>query len=451
MRVLTPGLVGLMFLFACSSTPSDRDGAVSDATSDSATTDGGTTPDGSTADGTATDGTTTDGTATSDGSTADGPVSPPGFTTEPGFTVTGSLVHGGSVTIKHTAGGLGSRPHPLPWLWDLVSAQYLNGVDQKAYAGVGDGQPVTTAVWTNQNLYQGWDLPEHKFKYTTSRPLRHPRATAQYGNYAKSPTDPKPYSKLAFPKWPSAWGTQTNARMYLSWWQRLNGATPGYPQDAQGNGGEDKPLRFGDSFSAGLGMFDITVAGLTVNTVGFGNVKAWGSLPDPKAAWHRIELFIDRTVGIADMYVDGKLRLGTAWSVNKNDLFEFRPKAQYLYASPAVAGTELDTASWKNVTVHWLGFDDGGMTTKFAPGRNVEVSEIYLDVSRARVELSSAATWQHRPDAVRTSEVQGRLTAWSASTVQFQLHQGAFGSLAGLYLWVITDAGQALKVGRFAP
>ena len=87
----------------------------------------------------------------------------------------------------------------------------------------------------------------------------------------------------------------------------------------------------------------------------------------------------------------------------------------------------------------------------FAPGRNVEVSEIYLDVSRARVELSSAATWQHRPDAVRTSEVQGRLTAWSASTVQFQLHQGAFGSLAGLYLWVITDAGQALKVGRFAP
>jgi len=30
MRVLTPGLVGLMFLFACSSTPSDRDGAVSD-------------------------------------------------------------------------------------------------------------------------------------------------------------------------------------------------------------------------------------------------------------------------------------------------------------------------------------------------------------------------------------------------------------------------------------
>ena len=42
-----------------------------------------------------------------------------------------------------------------------------------------------------------------------------------------------------------------------------------------------------------------------------------------------------------------------------------------------------------------------GRGSMFAPGRNVEVSEIYLDVSRARVELSSAATWEHRPDAAR--------------------------------------------------
>lgn len=159
MRVLTPGLVGLMFLFACSSTPSDRDGAVSDATSDSATTDGGTTPDGSTADGTATDGTTTDGTATSDGSTADGPVSPPGFTAEPGFTVTGSLVHGGSVTIKRTAGGLGSRPHPLPlrvgggaYAFSFHTPQLTTGRDAvRAGSSVHQGGPWVSVVEPSGN------------------------------------------------------------------------------------------------------------------------------------------------------------------------------------------------------------------------------------------------------------------------------------------------------------
>ncbi len=375
-----------------------------------------------------------------------------GFLPDPSFAVSGAFVHGGTVTITRAAGGLGARPRPLPWLWDQVSAQYLDGVDQKAYAGLADGDPITTAVWADQGLYQGWDVPEHKLKYTTAASrLRHARAKAQYGNYAKSASDPKPYSRISGPKWPASWGAQANQQLYLSWWLRMNGATPGYPQDASGNGGEDKPLRFGDTFGAGSGHYDLTVAGLTADTVGFGNLKSWGSLPDPGAAWHRLELFLDRVQGIADLYVNGKLSLGSNSSVNGTNPIEFRPKALYLYASPAVEGTQLDTGAWKNLTVHWLGFDDGGSTQKFAPGRNVEISEVYLDVTRARVELSTAATWVHRPDVVRTSEVQGRLLSWTAGSIQLELNQGAFASLAGLYLWVITDAGEAIRVGRFAP
>jgi len=160
MRVLTPGLVGLMFLCACSNTPSDR-GDHDDATptSDSGTHDGVSLDHpGPTPDATGSDGSTTDG-AVSDGSTADGPVSPPGFTAEPGFTVTGSLVHGGSVTIKRTAGGLGSRPHPLPlrvgggaYAFSFHTPQLTTGRDAvRAGSSVHQGGPWVSVVEPSGN------------------------------------------------------------------------------------------------------------------------------------------------------------------------------------------------------------------------------------------------------------------------------------------------------------
>jgi hypothetical protein len=383
---------------------------------------------------------------------ADDGETPIGFEPDDGFDVEGDFVHGGTITIRRDAGGFGEREHAEPWLFDRVSQQYLAGQSQAAYAGLSDGNPIDTSIWTDQSYYEGWDGPEHKFKYTTDAArLRHDRVDAHYGNFAASPTDPKPYSKLAFPAWPASWGAQTNAQMYLSWWQRMDGAMPGYPQDADGNGGEDKPLRFGDTDLAGLGEFDITVAGLTANTVGFGNVKAWGSFPDPGAAWHRIEIFIDRERGIADQWVDGRLSIGSSWTVRPDDggEFEFRPSDDYLWVEPASDGAQLDTASWQNVTVHFLGFDDGGVTQMFAPGRNVELSEIYLDTTRARVEIADADAWENRPDAERTAEVSGRLLAWSDDEITVELDQGAFETLADHFLWIITPDGTPLRVGRF--
>src|SRR5262249_53304134 len=150
----------------------------------------------------------------------------------------------------------------------------------------------------------------------------------------------------------------------------------------------------------------------------------------PGASWQRIELYIDRVAGIGDITIDGKLGIGSSWTVRPNDggQFEFRPVNEYLYVNPATDGSALDTGDWKNVTIHWLGFDDGGVTQKYAPGRNVEISEVYLDITRARVEISTASEWKNAPDADRTSEVQGRLTSWSDGSIQFEVNQGAFAS-----------------------
>jgi hypothetical protein len=97
--------------------------------------------------------------------------------------------------------------------------------------------------------------------------------------------------------------------------------------------------------------------------------------------------------------------------------------------------------------VHWLGFDDGGVAQQWAPGRDVEISEIYLDVTRARVELSDAREWIESPDADRASEVQGRILSWSDREIRFEIHQGAFDGLGGLTLWILLDDGTTLRVG----
>ena len=197
--------------------------------------------------------------------------------------------------------------------------------------------------------------------------------------------------------------------MYVSWWQRMKGAQPGYPQDGDGNGGEDKPMRFGDTEGAGLGEFDITVAGLTATTTGFGNVKSWGSWPDPSAAWHRGELFVDRVAGIADMWVDGELCIGSSWLVNDDDggPFEFRPEGDWLFVQPGVGGTTLDTGGWQNVTIHWSASTTAASPRSSRPGGNVEIGEgLPGHHPRARRDLQRD-TWQTAPGTSRTSEVQG--------------------------------------------
>ena len=424
------------------------DGAGDDAAATAAVGGGASHGAGATG-GSAPSGGSGQGAGASGGSGGAGVVPAAGFEPDEGFQVSGRLAHGERITIVGPNGAFGARAQPTPWLWDLVDVQYVGGVEEHAYQGIAAGDPIVDTVWTNLAIYQGWDTPEHRFKRQETA-LRHARATAQYGNLAAGPDDAKPYSKLGMPRWPQGWGTQQNAQMYVSWWQRMNGAEPGYPQDGDGNGGEDKPMRFGDTDLAGLGEYDITVAGLTATTTGHGNVKSWGSWPDPGAAWHRAELFVDRVAGIADMWVDGKLSLGENWNVNMDEgPFEFRPPEEWLFAQPSIAGLSLDAGSWQNVTIHWLGFDDGGVTQKFAPGRNVEIGEVYLDTTRARVEISTADTWDDTPDAVRTSEVQGRVVSWSDGEIEVDVHAGAFDSLAGLWLWVVRDDGSALRIGRF--
>jgi hypothetical protein len=57
------------------------------------------------------------------------------------------------------------------------------------------------------------------------------------------------------------------------------------------------------------------------------------------------------------------------------------------------------------------------------------------------VEISDQPKWDDSPIATANREVQGKLLAWSDTTITFELYQGAFTSLSGKYMYIIDGDG----------
>lgn len=126
-----------------------------------------------------------------------------------------------------------------------------------------------------------------------------------------------------------------------------------------------------------------------------------------------------------------------------------RISSNYLYVNPPKTGCEWDSGSLTNLTVNMLGWDDAG-TTNDSRGQEVDFSEIYVDTTRARVELSEQSTWSvAAPGTTIKREVQGLLLSWSDTEIRVQLNQGAFTALAGASLFVVKENGTSLKLGTF--
>jgi len=76
----------------------------------------------------------------------------------------------------------------------------------------------------------------------------------------------------------------------------------------------------------------------------------------------------------------------------------------------------------------------------------VDYSDVYVADTLARVEVGNASTW----DACTACEIQvARNANWSNTLIQATVNVGALGSLTGKYLYVIKSDGVAVKIGRF--
>ena len=58
--------------------------------------------------------------------------------------LSGSVAHGGAITITGT--GFGAKSQAAPLVWDIASEQFVNGTNQNAYSGISNGGLLNTAM-----------------------------------------------------------------------------------------------------------------------------------------------------------------------------------------------------------------------------------------------------------------------------------------------------------------
>lgn len=100
-----------------------------------------------------------------------------------------------------------------------------------------------------------------------------------------------------------------------------------------------------------------------------------------------------------------------------------------------LSGTMITSdCSFEEVHVqHYYATDTGTQ-----PEANYWWDELYIDTSRARVEIGNASTW-----AASTHRELQTTSAWSASSATFKLNRGSFAPGTSVYLYVVDDSGSA--------
>jgi len=334
--------------------------------------------------------------------------------------VTGEVDHGGVLTI--TGDGFGPRKQAAPIIWDIGSAQYVNGTNADACAGFSDGRLINQSVWSaSENV-----------AYSLSRPHRHPRLTAHYAGWGQNGNPGKMW--LCPPDAPP-----TQKRFYLSFYRKVKNGGYRDGQAASGGGdGSTKIVRIAGSDYSGTGE-NVLSAMLYGMRNSHDLASAWIDAGN-ETTWVRWEIYVDTVKQWFDVWKDGHYHLGSYSGAGGT--IEFRPAADWRFRA-GLSHYQFD-APWLPADVGiepmLFGYDDGH---QLSAGQEVDLSEIYYDDTQARVEISDQATWNDAPGSQVHREAQGRLLDWSATRIRLVLFQGGFESLSGKYLYVIDAEGRA--------
>lgn len=370
-----------------------------------------------------------------------------GFTPTPGvFSASGTAGHDQPLTITYLSGTFASRSFGsgAPWLYDRVSQQFVNGTNEDAYNGLSNGALINVGDVWQDNALTGVDSAY----YSTSRTRRHARSSALYTNAGHTP------EKMGVGRavWPSAWGSQTNTRLYVSWWYK---STLGLTYDAPGGDGPStKPFRINDAGGNGGGTNFLGSGGdsaFCMETMDSGGANRSGFFHGNAGyagadTWQRIEMFFDRTNQTADLWLDGIYCKITNSGAGGD--FEFRSNALKLYTANTSNNNRWNptgmTGSGLNVGL--VGHDDGHGSSA---GNANDIEEIYVDTEFERFEISDSSTWDTGLNATATREICGRWVRNSGTSCTVYPNQGGFSSLSGKYLWYVTGPTTAVLVGQF--
>lgn len=315
----------------------------------------------------------------------------------------GERTHGATMVI--TGCRFGDDDAPGPRLFDAVD-------NQPAYEGLSVGDVVPTdedAPWSRNG--SPW-ATEVRLAEEDARPHRAAFYRAAGGSHGGD----------GFLGWPRALGgTRPPADqllLYVSWWYR--------PSMDPGGGepeGANKFIRIWDNDGA-----ERSYVSWTHMHIGYSGSErtGWRSFTQDGRVgrWNRMEIIVDAERGTVRHYVNGVYQRVSHSSVGEFDIddYEKRPEFADLGLNVAVLGFDHGLTSY------------GAMVTDFG--------EIYIDTTRARVEIGDAPTWAE----TRHREIQ-LPTAWSDGSIEVTLQEGSLEGLSGRYLYVIDAEGNVNEEG----
>ncbi|MFT5728825.1 MAG: hypothetical protein ACI8PB_002985 [Desulforhopalus sp.] len=300
--------------------------------------------------------------------------------------INGTVTHEGVVTV--TGSGFGVKTPVAPLLWDSVDGKYAN-IANGGIVPVGSGN-----VWNEAT----GNVPVH-FKTTNPRG----KFTAKYTNTGS--TDSAKKAGLGGKNFPGS------EALYVSWWMWLD-KTACTPSSS------NKYTRFTDDggWSSNVQTVIWEPNSVIIFGVGATNYINWPQTCGKIGAWQRMEQTVDNTSSPISPSV---------YLAQDNSP---------IGSQPIIAPVNL----LKDITgIGMLGFD--GSNTPAAEQPTVDWGEIYVDNTRARVEICNAST----KTASTHCEIQIPQTIWVDNQIQIKINQGSFPDLSSAYIYVVDADGNA--------
>jgi hypothetical protein len=178
-------------------------------------------------------------------------------------------------------------------------------------------------------------------------------------------------------------------------------------------------------------------------------------VPGEVSQWKSWELYLRNDSpasaenGAEYLWVDGKLLQG--------NIEYSRPD----YSSPNLELTDrehvnlisndcpVQDITMQDVRMGAMVHNDDPCSSRDTPGQPdvTYLDDVYIDQTRARIEICDAATRSAKEQMGAVCEIQVPRVEWSSTAIQFQAHQGSFASGQSLYLYVVDASGAANEDG----
>lgn len=229
--------------------------------------------------------------------------------------------------------------------------------------------------------------------------------------------------------------------LFVTYWWRAQGMSPtmstvvkmarlgsrvGTGSDGVYNGAGNMQLGNGAGGSGSTSRPFVTYTPVAGSITGLNDLYPnYGMSPLPGDQWIRVEQYIKlSTPGVADGAVEARI-YGMADGVRAATSRMTRGSGQTFKMNSVLLATMDGSAGAKDYQIH--------------------VDDVYIDTTRARVELCDSPTWAGRTHC----EIQPAVS-WSSNAINVTFNDGSFAPSAATYFYVVDSQGNANAIGASA-